>query len=169
VLALGQTGSNQVWAQIADVPVPRNPANKPLVQGPKPIITQYGKWKSVYPDTIVLAPIKEFDLFYTAYDLKPKGFNADPLMNATVVNRDMRLKSGDEVFGIAINGQAKAYLLSWLKTTGQIDDGIGGQVVRIIWDKQLDSPRIEEPFKGFAMRSYWYAWSEFYPKTALQK
>jgi hypothetical protein len=169
VLAVGQVGSNEAWAQIANVPVPGNPAKKPLSLGTKPVICQYGKWKSAYPDTKVLAPVKEFEFYYTAYDRKPKGFNSDPLMNETVVNRDMRLTSGDEVFGIAYKGQAKAYLLSSLKTKGQVEEVIGNQKVRIIWNKQLDTPQIEEPFNGFAMQSYWYAWSEFYPKTALFK
>ena len=169
VLALGQVSNNEAWPQIAEVPVPGNPAKKALVQGPKPVICTFGKWKSAYPDTKVLAPVKEFEFYYAAYDRKPKGFNSDPLMNETVVNRDMRLTSGDEVFGIAYKGQAKAYLLTWLKTKGQIDDVISGQKVRIRWDKQLDTPRIQEPFDGFAMRSYWYAWMEFYQKTALQK
>jgi hypothetical protein len=169
VLALGQVGNNEAWAQIAEVPVPGNPAKKALIQGTKPVICQFGKWKSLYPDTKVLAPIKEFDFYYAAYDRKPKGFNSDPLMNETVVNRDMRLTSGDEVFGIAYKGQAKAYLLTSLKTKGQVEDTISGQKVKIVWSKQLDTPIIQEPFPGFAMRSYWYAWMEFYPKTGLQK
>lgn len=169
VLAVGQVGTDETWAQIAEVPVPGNPAKKALVQGPKPLICQFGKWKSVYPDTKVLAPVKEFDLYYTAYDKKPKGFVSDQLIDETMINRDYRLRAGDEVFGVASKGQAKAYLLIWLKSKGQVNDVISGQKIRIIWDKQLDTPRIEEPFNGFAMRSYWYAWSEFYPKTSLLK
>ncbi|MDI6783959.1 MAG: hypothetical protein QME64_07690 [bacterium] len=50
-----------------------------------------------------------------------------------------------------------------------ICDIIGGRKVRIIWDKPLDTPRVEEPFDGFTMRSYRYAWSEFYPKINITK
>ena len=167
VLALGQEGTDEVWAQIADVPIPGNKTGKPMPLGPSPLITTYKNWKTVYPDTLVLAPIEKFQFYYEAYDKKPKGYNSDPMLDATLVKLDSRLKPSVEVLGVSTHGKSKAYPLVWLKSKGRVGDTIGRQKISIIWDKQFDTARVEEPFDGIWMRSYWYAWSTFYPKTTL--
>lgn len=167
VLVLGRIGTDELWPQIANVPVPGNSTMPPLPLGPRPIITTFGKWKALHPPTKVLAPAPQFDLYYSAYDRKPKGYNVNPLMNETVAHRDTRLAPGEEVLGIAANGESKAYTLASLKKLGRVQDTVSSTPVTIVWDTALDTARVEEPFPGMWMRSYWYAWYSFYPKTAL--
>ena len=167
VLTLGKDSTNNVWAQIRDVPVPGNPTKDKLIPGPNPVICKYKYWKKLYPQTRVLAPVKEFDLFYTAYDRKPKGYEPDPFMFQTLGKLDERLRPGQEVLGIAYKNESKAFMLTWLKVKGTSTQTIGGKKIKLIWDKPLDAPRVEGLDDGLWLRAYWYAWSTFYPKTTL--
>jgi hypothetical protein len=168
VLAMGMTGVSGVWAQIAPVPVPDNPTSSTLRTGPAPVITTFGLWRRVHPDTKVLAPVERFSLYYEAFDRKPKGYNGNPLMNETVVNRDDRLPPGTEVLGIGAGETAVACPLDWLKETGKHTLALGETTVTLVWDAALETGRVEGASEdAMWMRSYWYAWSEFYPKTGI--
>ena len=167
VLAMHKKGSDQVWAQIAEVPVPDNPTSGLLELGPPAAVTTFAKWKARYPKTLVLAPIEKYSLYYEAYDKKPKGYNVDPLLNETVATKDRRFGPGEDVFGVAIGQDAEAWTMKFLREHGSAQAKIAGKTVKVLWDPGLETARVDGEFPGFAMRSYWYAWISFYPRTRM--
>jgi hypothetical protein len=158
----------KVWAQIAPVPIPNNPADEKLQPAPCPVIVRFGLWRALHPRTKVLRPVAKFQDYYEAYDRRREAVRANPMVNRTILGFDERLDPEVEVFGVARDGEAKAYLLDWLKEKGRLSDQIAGRDFTIIWDPALDAPRVEEAdFDGLWLRSRWYAWGNFYPGTAL--
>lgn len=168
VLALRKEGTDEIWPQIADVPVPDNPTSRTLRIGPAPLLTTLGRWKAVHPDTRVLAPVEEFQTFYEAYDQRPRGYNTNALMNETVTHQDSRLGPGEEVFGVSVGQTARAWTLETLRKAGRVESIVAGRKLTIVWDEALQTPRLEPGFDGLSMRSYWYAWCCFYPMTELE-
>jgi len=168
VLALGREGSDEVWPQIAcSLPVPDNPTSGPLTRGPRPLITTFRRWKTLHPDTKVLAPDEKFEFYYDAFDQRPRGYNANPAMNETVANRDARLEPGVEVYGLSLNGKSIAFPLDTIKDRKTVEGELAGQKFKIQWDDRLETPSIVEPFPGVALRAYWYAWADFYPQSEI--
>jgi hypothetical protein len=167
VLVLGRVGGEDLWPQIRHVPVPLNPQSPPLTLGPPCVIAPFSRWRAAYPQTKVLAPEPKFDLYYTAFDRRPKGYRRNPMMTATMVHYDGRLSLNDEVLGVAAGDQARAYPLDWLKAHQRVEETVGERKTVVLWDEKLDAPRVEEPFEGLCTRAYWYAWSSFYPRTEI--
>lgn len=104
---------------------------------------------------------------YDAYDRSSQKFQTNPLMNSSITRRDDRLAPGVEVFGVAVNNHAWACPLEEIERQREIKIEVDGISVTVAWNKELKTPELGEPFGGFALRSYWYAWSQFYPHTEL--
>ncbi|MBX7246842.1 MAG: DUF3179 domain-containing protein [Candidatus Sumerlaeaceae bacterium] len=167
VLCMRRQGTDLLYPQIAAVPVPDNLSEGKLVPGPAPVITTFGAWKKVHPESKVLKPVPKHGIRYEAYEKKPKGYNTNPLMNETVTRRDDRLDAGREVFGLSLGKDSVAYPLDELRKAGGAEANLGAKTVRVVWDKDLETARVEPPFDGIATRAFWYAWCSFYPETKL--
>ena len=168
VLAMREQGTDKCWPQIARVLLPEDePTTEPLSLGPPAIITTWGKWRAAHPATSVLAPVAEFEMRYEAFDRSSRDFRPNPLMNTSITHIDDRLDPGVEVFGLAWNGASWASPLDRLREVGSMNVEVGGEPVAVVWDEALDTPRTDAAFPGFAMRSYWYAWAQFYPGSEV--
>lgn len=170
VLAMREQGTRRCWPQIATVALPEDPLTTgTLVLAKAPAITTWKLWRAAYPQTRVLAPDHDFDMRYEAYDRRTKNYVANPLMNTSITHTDARLGPGVEVYGLALDGAAWASPLDHLREVGRAEATLGGRQVAVVWDKALETPRVEGDFPGYALRSYWYAWAQFYPATELAK
>jgi hypothetical protein len=170
VLAMREQGSTRCWAQIAEVPLPDDAATtSTLAKGQRASITNWRAWRTAHPATRVLAPVEDFDIRYEAYDLASHTFTANPLMNSSVTRVDDRLDSGVEIFGLARNGKSWACPISRIRELGKVDAELDGAIITVTWDAALETPAVPAAFEGFAMRAYWYAWSQFYPATEIGK
>lgn len=168
VLAMREQGSTRCWAQIASVPLPDDDATSDsLAMGTRAAITTWGAWRAAHPTTKVLAPLPEFDMRYEAYDRASHTFTANPLMNSSITRIDKRLDSGVEIFGLARNGKSWACPISQIKKDGSVTATLDDTEVIVTWDAALNTPTVPREFEGFAMRAYWYAWSQFYPETVV--
>ncbi|MBI1289800.1 DUF3179 domain-containing protein [bacterium] len=168
VLALREIDTERCWAQMAHVPLPEDaPSSTTLTIAAPSVITTLDRWRAQHPDTLVLMPEPDYQIRYAAFDRRSKGFVANPLMNGSVVHHDPRLEPGVEVFGIAVGNFATAWPLDLIRKAGKVDAQIDGRTVTVRWDAALDTAVVDGPFEGFALRSFWYAWSQFYPETTL--
>lgn len=88
---------------------------------------------------------------------------------------DDRLPFGAQVFGITVNGKAKAYHIDAVKAAGVVSDTFEGKTFELTYDNELDITRIFEvretgekirinPVSGF-----WFSWAEARPDTKLFK
>ena len=131
-------------------------------------VTTWKDWKTRYPRSQVLS-IK------TGYS---RDYENNPYANYENSQRlyfpvdvsDKRRKNKDWVFGILLNGVAKAYPYDELaKEKGPLKDNLGNQTIFIHFDKGNRSVRAEtstgKPVPGVS--AYWFAWQAFYPKTQL--
>lgn len=168
VLAMRQVGTSECWAQIARVPLPEDvPTTRTLSIAMPSYISRWDRWLSAHPNTLVLAPVRGFDLRYEAYDRRNKDFVPNPLMSTSITHIDDRLTPGVEVFGLARGDDSFAIPLVQLREKAIVEVQIDNQPVRIVWDQSLETARVEGAFDGFALRSFWYAWAQFYPETRL--
>lgn len=98
------------------------------------IETTWGVWKSLYPNTTIVnfetGHVREYNLYpYESYrtDHDYMLFSVDP--------EDMRLNRKDYVYGLEINGEARAYPFQSLPSQAAVNDELGGEKVLIIFDK----------------------------------
>src|SRR5690606_31547733 len=107
---------NDVWSQMCSLPVPDNPTSETLTRDVTPAhVTTWDAWRKAYPNSKVLAPVEQYSIFYEAYDSKQRGYNANPLMDMTITNRDVRLSPGEDIYGVYANGDGVVYPLATLK------------------------------------------------------
>jgi len=168
VLVLKDIGGSQVWPQIrCGAPVPDNETSATLALGPPPVITTLGAWGKSHPATRVLAPDNRFDLYYTAYDMKPQGYHPGALMSASGASVDARLTGDTDVVGVAVGRVSRAYPISLVREKKRISDTIGGTEVTVLWDEALGAARVESKGEVFWVRAFWYGWAGFYPETEI--
>ena len=84
---------------------------------------EWGDWKSIYPDTLVLST----DTGHSrAYGVDPYGsYYTDPNIWFPVNHRDDRMQLKDVVVGMKVGGTYKAYRQADVESQGIINDDIG--------------------------------------------
>jgi hypothetical protein len=133
----------------------------------------FGKWKQAFPNGEVLG--SEF--------LRGIGRSGNPYaethldVSGTAISfarpSDARLPFGSHVFGIIVNGKAKAYSVDLVRERGMVRDEFEGKTIELRLDPILDVVRMFEilpdgseqrvkPLSGF-----WFSWAEAHPETEL--
>ena len=89
---------------------------------------------------------------------------------------DTRLPSHEEVGGLLLNGEARAYPLTHLKNAELIPDTLGGVLVTVFYDapndrlhayRQTEDGRLDTTQPLPIQRQFWLGWSEFHPQTTI--
>ena len=89
---------------------------------------------------------------------------------------DNRLPSHEEVGGLLLNGQARAYPLTHLQKNASIQDTLGGVRITILFDaqngrlhayRQTENGRPDHSQPLPIQRQLWLGWSEFHPHTTI--
>jgi hypothetical protein len=89
---------------------------------------------------------------------------------------DNRLPSHEEVGGLILNGEPRAYPLSHLYAVETVQDSLGGMPLVVLYDRQHDRlhacrqtedgrPNLNHPLP--IQRQFWLGWSEFHPTTTI--
>jgi hypothetical protein len=76
------------------------------------------------------------------------------------------------VFGININGKAKAYPLSVVKNSGKLHDSLNGIDLDIEFNPHLNTLQITRRDGGnvpIVEKHWWLGWNEFHPNTEVYK
>jgi len=90
-------------------------------------------------------------------------------------SKDKRIPSDVLVYGIVVNGKAKAYNTESVKIKGEVEDQFEGKTFVLQLEKELDVVRMfEKKSDGTLERinpvsSFWFSWSAAYPETDLYK
>lgn len=85
---------------------------------------------------------------------------------------DTRLHAKDIVYGIVVNGTAKAYPLSELRKIGTITDTIGNATIEVVYEEAMQIAEFHTAETGqeiVPLYGFWFSWVAQYPDTELYK
>jgi hypothetical protein len=127
-------------------------------------------WKRQYPQTRVLSTETGY---YRDYSIDPyEGYYRIGSLMFPVGDVRKDLAPKDQVLGININDQARAYpLVALKKHAGVIEDRLGGESIRIEVDAEgqvvdvTDANRKSVPH----VYAYWFAWQAFHRDTDVYR
>jgi len=134
---------------------------------------RYGNWKKKFPQGEVLSQDTGARRFYGQ---NPYGdyFSTTSLALSLANPKDTRLSNDAFVFGIVINGKAKAYSTEAVKAQGTVEDTFEGATFILRHDSELDVIRMFRLKEGKEERvnpisGFWFSWAAAHPDTALYK
>jgi hypothetical protein len=120
-----QTGT--VWAQLTGAPVEGSLAGSGTTLQPLPVVlTTWTSWFQIHPQTRVLSLETGSGKKYEAGG-RP---GTDPAL--PVSRRSPAVPEASTVYGLALNGAAKAYPVDRAAKAGTVNDELGGQAVVIV-------------------------------------
>lgn len=163
--------TDSLWSQVLGEAVVGEMTGTKLKTLPSDQV-RYGNWKKQFPDGVVLSRDTGANRFYGS---SPYGdyFSVTNLSLSLARPTDTRLPNDAFVFGIVINGKAKAYPTASVTAKGTVEDVVEGERISLRYDKELDAVRMfkqlpngsEErinPISGF-----WFSWATAHPDTEL--
>jgi hypothetical protein len=131
--------------------------------------TSWQAWRKQHPDTRVLST----DTGYARdYRRNPyAGYAGNDQLFFPVASRSRRYHPKEQVLGIELDGQFKAYPFTELDRTGrvEINDSFAGHDLRILFDAANRSANV---FDGSGQQlpgvtSFWFAWHAFHPESEV--
>jgi len=128
---------------------------------------EWGKWKEKYPNTEVLSRDTGSKRSYGKKN--PYGdYDTNERIMFPVSNLDDRLHPKENVYGVEVDGNYKAYTLKDLEREKSIKDRIGEVNIEISIDNGIVSVvNLDTNEKIIPTRSFWFGWAAFYPDTEL--
>jgi hypothetical protein len=132
----------------------------------------YGEWKSQFPSGKVLSRRTGYERDYERYPYGNYEQSEEvfyPVEGG--VDRTVHLKT--EVYGVVVNGEAKAYTKEALERETEYDgvlgDTIGEQRVRVSFDRgEIRVENLSNKKEAVVpTRMFWFAWKAYYPQTEL--
>ena len=130
--------------------------------------TTWQAWREQHPNTKVLSTETGHRRDYGRNPYL--DYAKTPRIMFPVANDDSRLPRKEWILGVLINGKAKAYPFSRIKTgQTQIDDQVGGVSIQITCDVANRSATVRDAQGNVipSTQAYWFAWATFYPETEL--
>jgi len=132
------------------------------------VVTTWSEWRAQHPKTRVLSRGTGDN---RNYDRDPyAGYETSKGIYFPVKKQDPRYHPKEQVLGLEIDGQFKAYPVAELsRTEGEIQDRFAGRSFTIRFNPASQSARFFDP-QGKeipVIRSYWFAWYAFHPDTAV--
>lgn len=131
--------------------------------------TSWADWRRRHPHTQVLSPETGFGRNY-GRDPYAEYRDSENLM-FPVNTRDRRLHPKEQVIGVAIAGEYKAYPFSALARAGEtvIADRVGGAPITIVFDPRARTGRVldDQGKEVPSLIAFWFAWLAFHPETGL--
>ena len=135
---------------------------------------RYGNWKKKFPQGEVLSQDTGARRFYGQ---NPYGdyFSTTSLALSLANPKDTRLPNDAFVFGIVINGKAKAYSTEAVKVQGTVVDSFEGTDLILRHDRELDVVRMYKKSSGGEeerinpISGFWFSWVAAHPDTELYK
>jgi hypothetical protein len=98
------------------------------------------------------------------------GYQNDQGLYFPVTNLDPRYHPKQLTLGVEFDDKFMAYPYTELdKAGGAVDDRLGGQVYKVIYDRESQTAWIEDPQgqKLPAITTFWFAWMAFHPDSSV--
>jgi len=160
-----QTGS--LWSQLATGSVAGEMVGTPLSWLPSQML-RWGRWKRMHPDGRVLSRNTGHRRNYSRSPYA-QYYRSRRTMFPVDRHRD-DLETKEWVYGIVVNGQAKAYRMRALPGGRPVSDVVGGQKITIRFDPESREFEVEHAESGEEIPNtpaYWFAWQAFHPDTEV--
>ena len=162
--------THSLWSQLQKEAI-AGPLTGERLQLLPSLQTTWKRWKSLYPDTLVLSRDSGFRI---DYDVNPYAdYQAsDALMFPVPKRSKERLANKEKVAGITIDGTSKAYPFSRLKKrTSSFEDVVGGKKVEVSFDRESQTVSITDEHRNSlpVISVYWFAWQAFHPDTLVYR
>jgi len=104
------------------------------------LLTDWGEWHRLYPDTVVLKPLSGYaDRIPEKNEMIRQGLSGEGSAPPGVLRMDDRLKPKTMVLGLAVGGADEAFPLSILRQERVINQEIGGQPVLVVHQPSSDT------------------------------
>lgn len=131
--------------------------------------TTWGEWVKRHPKSEVLSAETGYARDYGRDPYA--GYRESAELMFPVAIQDRRLHPKEQVIGLSLGGEHKAYPFSALSRGGAkaVEDRVGAQRVRIEFDPEARTGRVFDA-QGREIPSliaFWFAWRAFHPETAL--
>ncbi len=130
--------------------------------------TTWRAWKREHPNSQVLSIRTGYrrDYLGTAY----RGYGESSSVMFPVSHRDRRYHPKEQVIGIELDGEFKAYpFVELARTSGVIHDTVNGRTIKVVFDAEnasavaFDDAGKELP----SVTGFWFAWVAFHPDTEV--
>ncbi len=133
--------TESLWMTIPGEPVSGSLAHSGIKLKVLPlVVTTWKAWRTKHPETLVLSLDTGYRRDYgpaVAY----RDYFASPALMFPVAQQDERLKPKEEVFGLVVNKQPKAYVLERIRRDGILADTVGGENLVLITNPKSDAVR----------------------------
>ncbi len=131
--------------------------------------TSWADWRRRHPATEVLSTATGHTRDYSRDPYA--GYDRVPRLMFDVQHRDARLPLKAWVLGVRVGDSAMAYPLATLdqilRGSGELRDTVGGQALRIRYDRRHATAEVRDA-QGQLLPGtlvFWFAWVAFHPKT----
>ncbi len=136
--------TNSLWASLHGRPVVGILANRKVQLQRLPVVrTTWLEWKTEHPGTTVLSLQTGFDRDYTPGAAYQEYFESDETM-FPVAHRSDALDTKDWVYGVVLEGNARAYPLEELEDKPVLNDAVGTEPVVVLSDAERLTVRVYE-------------------------
>jgi hypothetical protein len=126
--------TESLWMTLAGEPVSGTLANSKIKLKTLPVVvTTWKDWKEDHPNTLVMSLDTGYKRDYNRSQYSDYFASAETMF--PVPRRDKRLRPKEEVFGLVINGQPKAYQSKKLRDAGVLNDEVSGEKILLISNK----------------------------------
>lgn len=141
--------TDSLWNQFTGQPVSGPLKGSGITLNIRPVvITSWKKWKSKHPDTKVLDLDTGFRRDYGSGVVYKEYFASSDLMFPALGDQSRTLKQKDQVFGMRLEGGAKAWSLSSFVGGKAVNDTVGHVDVVLIGDAATRTVRAYKRPKG---------------------
>ncbi len=129
--------------------------------------TTWKHWTEQFPNTQVLSLDTGFFRDYTKSPYESYLKSQQTMFPVNNIS-SLDIHPKQQVLGVEVNGEFKAYPLSELHINGEstIKDKIAGRAFSVIWDEESQSARVEGRVDK-SLILFWFAWYGFHPTTEV--
>lgn len=159
--------TESLWSQLMEKAIAGPLAGKQLEKIAS-TRTSWKRWKQRHPHTLVLSTDTGFSRDYSRDPYEGYYRTLGIWFPVGDVRTDLSPK--ERVLGVEVNGQARAYPLSQLKTKiGMLKGDIGGKTItiEISPDGEVVAVKDQDGATVSPIYSYWFAWQAFHPETTV--
>lgn len=132
-------------------------------------ITTWGGWLESHPEALVAVESPgDWGGIFSKATLKRMLRIANVLETPGLAPTDRRLPMHEEVAGLVVAGEPRAYPISDLRAVPEVVESIGGIEVRLWYEASKD--RVHAQVGGEAVsvqRQWWLGWSEFHQGSTV--
>ncbi len=160
--------TDSYWQQITGEAIIGKAKGQVLEQIPI-ITTTWGEWKKARPETEVLSRETGFKRDYDQYPYGAYEENGELYFGVENLDKSMQIKT--VVYGVEINGVAKAYKEEDIENLIKIEDEVSGAEINLerMESGKVRVTRLDTSEEIVPIRLFWFAWAAFHPETEVYK